>query len=68
MTDQVLMNLAGKDIWCMVQIILQCTPSKTLYNNFYYFNFLLRFFIHDADQDKELLLGHVSMVLDMVRD
>lgn len=25
-----------------------------------------RFFIHDADKEKELLLGHVSMILDMV--
>ncbi|KAL9979832.1 hypothetical protein ACROYT_G017551 [Oculina patagonica] len=24
-----------------------------------------RFFVHDADQEKELLLGHVSMILDM---
>lgn len=26
-----------------------------------------RHFIHDADKEKELLLGHVSMILDMVR-
>lgn len=29
--------------------------------------FLFRFSIHDSSQEKELLLGHVSMILDMVR-
>ena len=29
--------------------------------------FPFRFSIHDSSQEKELLLGHVSMILDMVR-
>ena len=30
--------------------------------------FLFRFSIHDSREEKELLLGHVSMILDMVRN
>lgn len=46
-------------------VMVKTIPAKYSYNHVI---FLLRFFIQDADQDKELLLGHVSMILDMVRE
>ena len=41
--------------------------GKLITNYFALLLLINRFFIHDADKEKELLLGHVSMILDMVR-